>query len=277
MDHFTRAGLTFPVVDSGDPDGEVIVLLPGFPQDATCYDRVLPSLHAAGARTLVPVQRGYAATARPRRRRDYRTAETTADVLALLDAAEAETAHVVGHDWGAAPAWALSAWHPERVASLTVLSSPHPSAMVWALTRSTQLLRSWYMIFFQLPGLPEVAARRGLPVTLLRSGLPEPLVEQYLGAMAEPGALTGALNWYRAIPCSGRPSVGRVRVPTTYVWGRHDFALGRVAAERTERWVTGDYRFVELDAGHWLPETAPVATADAILHRVRSSPSSRRG
>lgn len=269
MHQFTRAGLTFPVRDSGDPSGEAVVLLHGFPQDASSYDEVVPRLHAAGFRTLVPTQRGYAAGARPPRRADYRTQETAGDVLALLDAADLARAHVVGHDWGGAPAWALAAWHPERVASVTVLSTPHPAAMLASFTRSTQALRSWYMAVFQLPALPEVAARRTLARTLRDSGLPEAFAERYTAAMAEPGVLTGAINWYRGLPLSTRPAVGRSRVPTTYVWGRHDFALGRTAAELTERYVVADYAFVELDAGHWLPETAADAVAAAILDRVR--------
>src|SRR4051812_11036910 len=106
---FERDGLTFPVRDEGPPDGDTVVLLHGFPQDARAYDAVVPLLHERGLRTLVPTQRGYAATARPGARRAYRTEDTTADVLALLDAARVERAHIVGHDWGGAPAWAMGA------------------------------------------------------------------------------------------------------------------------------------------------------------------------
>lgn len=268
MDHFQRSGLTFPVRDEGPPDGDVVVLLHGFPQDASSFDGVVPLLHERGLRTLVPTQRGYIASARPRRRRDYRTAEVTADVLALMDAAGLARVHIVGHDWGGIQAWALAAWHPDRVASLTALSTPHPAAMLGALVTSSQVLRSWYMGFFQLPVTPELVAARTLRGSLVDSRLPTPYAERYSRAMAEPGALTGALNWYRALPFSVRPVVGRVTVPTTFVWGRHDFALGRAAAERTQRQVLGPYRFVELSAGHWLPETNPGDVAAAVLDRA---------
>ena len=112
MDFFQRSGLTFSVRDEGPADGPAVVLLHGFPQDASAFNEVVPVLHASGLRTLAPTQRGYAATARPPHRRDYSTAETTADVIALLDAAGLDQAHVVGHDWGGAPAWAMGAWHP---------------------------------------------------------------------------------------------------------------------------------------------------------------------
>jgi pimeloyl-ACP methyl ester carboxylesterase len=268
MDHFARNGLTFAVADEGPAGGEAVVLLHGWPQNGSAFAEVVPLLHASGLRTLVPVQRGYTAAARPRDRRAYRTEETAADVLALLDAAGLAQAHVVGHDWGGAQAWALGAWHPERVSSLTVLSTPHPAAMAAALVSGGQALRSWYMGLFQLPVLPELLVSRSLRRTLAGSGLPAEYVDRYVAAMAEPGALTGSLNWYRGLPFSARPAVGRVGVPTTYVWGRHDFALGRPAAEGTAGYVRAPYRFVELDAGHWLPETNPEDVAEAVLARI---------
>ena len=267
MEHFERAGLTFDVRDAGPPAGDVVVLLHGFPQDPSAFDDVVPLLHARGLRTLVPTQRGYSAAARPAQRRAYAVSETTADVGALLDAAGVARAHVVGHDWGGAPAWALAAQHPDMLASVTVLSTPHPAAMAAAMRHSTQGLKSWYMGFFQLPLLPELVVPRTLRRTLLDSGLPERFADTYVAAMAEPGALTGALNWYRGLPFS-RERVAASTVPTTYVWGRHDFALGRTAAEATGLHVDAEYRFVELDAGHWLPETNPADVAAAVLHRA---------
>jgi pimeloyl-ACP methyl ester carboxylesterase len=268
MDRFSRDGLTFRVADEGPAEGEAVVLLHGWPQDGSAFAEVVPLLHASGLRTLVPTQRGYTAEARPRDRRAYRTSETASDVLALLDAAGLPQAHVVGHDWGGAQAWALGAWHPERVSSLTVLSTPHPAAMAAALVSGGQALRSWYMGLFQVPVFPELLVGRTLRRTLAGSGLPAEHVDRYVRAMAEPGALTGSLNWYRGLPFSARPAVGRVGVPTTYVWGRHDFALGRPAAERTAAYVRGPYRFVELDAGHWLPEANPEEVAEAVLARI---------
>ena len=102
------------------------------------------------------------------------------------------------------------------------------------------------------------------------SGLPAASAEAYATALAEPGAWTGAFNWYRGLPFSTKP-VGRVRVPTTYVWGRNDAALVRSTAEATAKYVAGHYRFVELDAGHWLPETEPAALTAAILDRIAAN------
>lgn len=248
-----------------------MVLLHGFPQLPSAFNDVVPRLHEAGLRTLVPSQRGYTPAARPRRRRDYRFTETVADVLALLDAAGVQRAHIVGHDWGGLQAWALSAWHADRVASLTVLSTPHPAAFRESLVRSTQLAKSSYMAFFQLPFLPESLAARTLGSMLRDSRLPMKYIGRYCDAMADRGALTGALNWYRGALLSVRSTVGPVRVPTTYVWGRDDPALGRVAAERTEKYVHAPYEFREVAAGHWLPEGAPTEVAQAVLDRVRAT------
>jgi pimeloyl-ACP methyl ester carboxylesterase len=272
MDSFSRAGLRFDVLDPlGPRPGEPVVLLHGFPQLPSSFSDVVPRLHEAGLRTLVPSQRGYTPSARPRRRRDYRFSETVADVLALLDAAGTQRAHIVGHDWGGFQAWALGSAHPERVASLTVLSTPHPTAFREALVRSSQAAKSSYMAFFQLPFLPESFAARTLGPMLRDTRLPMKYVGRYCDAMADRGALTGALNWYRGLPFSLRTPVGPVRVPTTYVWGRYDPALGRVAAERTEKYVEAPYEFREVSAGHWLPESEPELVAEAILDRIAAS------
>jgi pimeloyl-ACP methyl ester carboxylesterase len=264
---FRTDGLEFDVRDGGPTDGSPVVLLHGFPQDGTSWERVLPDLHAAGLRTLVPDQRGYAPGARPEGRSAYRTELLVADVVALLDAAALDRAHVVGHDWGGIVGWTLAAQHPRRVASLTVASVPHPQALSRSLLNSPQALRSAYVGLFQLPRLPEALLAPRLEPLLRRSGLPGAEAARYAARMREPGALTAALNWYRALPLS-RSRTGTVAVPTTYAWGNRDGALGRRAAELTEEHVTGPYRFVELDAGHWLPETRPAELARLLLERT---------
>ena len=268
MDSFSRNGFRFPVRDTGPADGRPVVLLHGFPQDASSFDRVVPLLHAQGLRTLVPLQRGYAASARPPHRRDYRLTHLVDDVVALIDATELPAVHLVGHDWGGIVAWALAAGHPERVQTLTALSVPHPAAFLESLVRSKQAVMSTYIALFQAPVLPEVVLRRTLQSVLTRSGLPAADAARYRSAMSG-AAMTAALHWYRALPLQGlRTSTGAVTVPTSYVWGRRDLALGEVAARRTAAHVRADYRFLPLDAGHWLPETRPEQVAAAIVERV---------
>lgn len=274
MDRLTQwhsDGLLLDVRNDGPADGTPVLLLHGFPQDGTSWDGVLPDLHAAGLRTLVPDQRGYAPGARPPGRRAYRLELLVGDVVALLDAAGPDRAHVVGHDWGGIVAWALAASRPERVASLTVASVPHPRALSRSLLSSPQALRSAYVGAFQLPQLPEALLGPRLEDLLRRSGLPAGPAARYAARMREPGALTAALNWYRALPLS-RSSTGPVGVPTTYAWGSRDGALGRRAAELTAGQVHGPYYFAELDAGHWLPETRPSELAALVLGRIRGNP-----
>ena len=284
MQEFTHDGLVFDVTDSGPPDGEVALLLHGWPQDRTAWDAVTPLLTSAGLRVVAFDQRGYSPRARPAGRGPYRMSRLVADVLAAVEATGAARVHLVGHNWGGSVAWAFAERHPDRVAALTVLSTPHHAAFAAALRHPAQALRSGYMAAFQVPAVPELVLRRGLPTLLRRSGLPESSVRRYAERFREQGAAGAELAWYRALPIgasilSGAPNpLGRngsrergrtrlIEVPTTYLWGRDDPALGREAAEGTSRWVAADYRFVELDAGHWLPETRAEDVAAAILSR----------
>jgi pimeloyl-ACP methyl ester carboxylesterase len=276
VDSFRRDGLTFDVLDAGPSDGEPVVLLHGFPQDATAWNRVAPALHQHGLRTLAPDQRGYSPMARPRGRAHYRLRETTGDVLALLDAAGLESAHVVGHDWGGIVAWALGAWHPDRVRTLTALSVPHPAAMAKAMVTSDQALRSYYMGLFQLPLLPERLLLAGNGAALRRlltnGGLPEDAVDHYVARMREPGALSAALGWYRALPWLGRDPVGRVRVPTLHVWSTRDAFLGRAGTEATRQYVDAPYRLDVLEGvTHWIPELAADRVAELVTAHVRTA------
>jgi pimeloyl-ACP methyl ester carboxylesterase len=276
VDSFRRDGLTFDVLDAGPSDGEPVVLLHGFPQDATAWDRVSPALHQHGLRTLAPHQRGYSPMARPRGRSRYTLRETTKDVLSLLDAAGLERAHVVGHDWGGIAAWALGAWHPDRVTTLTVLSVPHPAAMTRAMVTSDQALRSSYVGLFQLPLLPErllLAGGGAVLRRMLRSGgLPQDAADRYVARMREPEALSCALGWYRALPWSGRDPVGKVRVPTLHLWSTGDAFLGRTATEATGQFVDAPYRLEILDdVSHWIPELAPDWVAKHVTAHVRTA------
>jgi pimeloyl-ACP methyl ester carboxylesterase len=269
IDTLAHAGLRFDVTDSGPVDGTPVVLLHGFPTDRTSWDRLAPLLHAAGLRTFAPDQRGYSAGARPAGTAPYRLEHLVADVVALIDATGREKVHVVGHDWGGAIAWLTAGNHPDRVASVTALSTPHPGALSRALRTPDQLRRSWYMAAFQVPFLPECSVAFGFRSLLGGSGLPEDDVERYAAHLARPEVIRGPITWYRAAR-SSHVRAHRVAVPATLAWGSRDFALGRYAAELTAEHVTGPYEFVELEAGHWLPETRAPECADAILRRVGS-------
>ena len=155
MEQYRRNDLTFDVRDAGPADGPVVVLLHGFPQHNDSWNAVIDRLTAQGYRCLAPNQRGYSAGARPSRRRDYRIPELVGDLGALIDASGARQVHLVGHDWGAAVAWAAAAEMPERLATVSPVSVPHPAAFLKSFVTSRQGLASWYMYFFQLPRVPE--------------------------------------------------------------------------------------------------------------------------
>lgn len=271
MRTYTHDRLVFEVKDEGPEDGFPVLLLHGFPQDSTCWDGVVEPLHERGFRTLAPNLRGYSPGARPRGRKQYVAAKTVGDAVALLDAAGVEQAHVVGHDMGGYVSWHLASAHPERVKTVTSLSTPHPAAIRAVALRSTQGLRSFYMALFQLPWLPLqlLDPPKGAGWRAFVRGLPPHQAQHYAERLRQPGALAAALNWYRALPKDLlRPSlrIGRTPVPTLYVWGEHDPALGRAAAEATGQFVKSEYRFTVLPhVGHWIPERAPETVAEELL------------
>lgn len=277
MDSFRRGDLVFDVRDSGPADGPVVVLLHGFPQTSASWEQVTQALVAEGYRCLAPDQRGYSPGARPSRRADYRIGELVEDVLALVEASGAERVHLVGHDWGAAAAWAFAARHPERLASLTAVSVPHPAAFLRALPRSRQLLMSWYMAFFQLPVVPERLLTAGggrlLVQALERSGQAPAPARRDAAAMVG-GALRGGLGWYRALPLS-RPSSTdeRVTVPTLFVATDGDVAISRYSVDTCARWVSGPYRLEVLTGvSHWVPDEAPQALSTLLLEQLGAYP-----
>jgi pimeloyl-ACP methyl ester carboxylesterase len=269
--------LTFDVRVDGPEDGRPVLLLHGFPQTSACWAAVTPLLTQAGLRTYAPDQLGYSPGARPDEVDAYAVqnlAQVTADLMTAL---EIPVADVVGHDWGANVAWAVAGWHPDRVRSLTAVSVPHPAAYTAAFrVDPEQKERSAYIRLFWQPGkaeevlLADDARRLRKMYDVENSGISPETVDEYVAVLSAPGALTAALNWYRAMSSDSR--VDKVEVPTTYVWSDADVAIGRTAADACEQFVTGDYRFVALPGiTHWIPEQAPEQLAAAILDRVASS------
>lgn len=275
---YTHDGLRFDVTDVGPLDGQPekkapVVLLHGFPQRATCWDRVTPVLNEAGYRTLAPDQRGYSPGARPRGRAAYRVRNLVGDVVALIDRVGGPV-HLVAHDWGAAVGWALALAHPDRLLSYTAVSVPHPAAMIGAM-RHGQAKASWYMGFFQLPLIPELGLRsRAIGRRSMRRARMSPeSYERFRREIVEDGALRGGLGWYRALPLSRKESgaFGRARitVPTTMVWSDRDGFLVRHGIEHTGDFVDAPYALEVLQGvSHWIPEDEPELLARAILDRA---------
>jgi pimeloyl-ACP methyl ester carboxylesterase len=270
--------LTFDVRADGPEDGRPVLLLHGFPETSLSWAAITPLLTEAGLRTYAPDQLGYSPGARPAEVGAYSAANLAQVTADLMTALAIPRADLVGHDWGAHVAWTLAAWHADRVRSLTAVSVPHPAAFAAAYRSDPeQKERSGYFRLFWRPGTAEQVLLEDDARRLRRmltadghSGIPADAVEQYVTVLSAPGALTAALNWYRAM--GSNAAVDPVEVPTTFVWSDGDAAIGRTAAEACAGHVTGDYRFVELPGvTHWIPEQAPEQLAIAILDRIAST------
>jgi pimeloyl-ACP methyl ester carboxylesterase len=272
-------GVTLHVVEAGPRDGPPVVLLHGFPEFWYGWRSQLPALAAAGLRLIVPDQRGYNTSAKPPGIAAYAVERLAADVLGLLDEADERRALIVGHDWGALVGWWLALVHPDRVERLAVLNVPHPAVMRRQLaTNPRQVLRSWYVLFFQLPGLPEALLRRGGYAMLARAvrggrrgSCTDADLARYREAWAQPGALRAMVDWYRAARLTAaRPlSLRRVRVPTLLLWGARDRFLGReLAAPSAALCDDVALHFYE-QATHWLQHDEAGSVNDRLIAFAR--------
>ncbi len=257
---------------AGDP---LVLLLHGYPQTRHSWREQVPALGAAGYRAVAPDQRGYSSGVRPDPSwlAAYGIDRLVADVLDLAAASGHATRpfHLVGHDWGGQVAWITAFRHPERLASLTVLSRPHPAAFRRAFRDNVdnQQYRSRHHKAFHDPAtasrLLEDGGRR-LRRQLRESHVPEAAVEEYLSVLGDPGALEAALAWYRAAGTLANMEIGAVTVPTLYIWGEDDHSVGRGAAEGTAQHVSGPYRFEAIPGiGHFVSDQIPAAVTRLLL------------
>lgn len=274
-------GIHLHVVTAGPQDGQPVFLLHGFPEFWYGWRQQIRPLAKAGYRVIVPDQRGYNLSDKPAGVKSYRLDALVKDVLGLADALGCEKINLVGHDWGAAVAWAFSIWHPERLRKLGILNVPHPAVMSNFLRRGDpeQLRRSWYMFAFQLPWLPEYLLRkndwRNAARVLRGSGkihtFSKEDIAEYKQAWSQPGAMTAMLNWYRAI-LRYRPNLPkdlRVHVPTLILWGMQDVALShRMARLSLDYCDSGKLIFFE-DATHWVQHDEASEVTSLLLEFLK--------
>ena len=273
----TVGSLVFDALVAGPPGGEPVLLLHGFPQSSWSWRAQVEALAEAGYRAVAPDQRGYSPGARPESVDDYRIDLLVGDVLGVADAVGAERFHLVGHDWGGAVAWNVAGRHPDRLRTLTVLSTPHPRAMRRALDGEVggdQSTRSGYMELFRSPGSESIFLAddaKLLHQMYPASGMPAGAEAPYIEALGTAEALGAALNWYRAASIADVDGLGPITTPTMYVWSTEDIALGREAAEATADAVDGPYRFEVLDGvSHWITEQVPDRVNELMLDHLRS-------
>lgn len=276
---FQNASVRLHAVAAGPLDGPVVVLLHGFPEFSYGWRRQIEPLAAAGFRVIVPDQRGYNLSSKPPSVATYALTELVSDVIAIADRLGQQRIFLAGHDWGAAVAWSTALLHPRRIVKLVVLNVPHPSVMRKFLsTHPRQFLRSWYMFFFQLPWLPEALFSafnfRVGSRALLRSSRPGTFspedLAQYRSAWSQPGALTGMINWYRALFRTRAKFPDKtVRVPTRILWGeRDDFLLTEMAHESL-RYCTSAELFTFANATHWLQHEEPARVSELLIDFFR--------
>jgi epoxide hydrolase 4 len=274
-------GLGFHYVEAGA--GPPVVLLHGFPEFWYAWHHQIPALAAAGLRAVAPDLRGYNETDKPRGIENYRIDVLLTDIVRLVEHLGVARAHIVGHDWGGALAWQLAIRHPEVVDKLVILNAPHPAAFARELRTPGQWWRSSYMLLFRLPWLPERLLAAGNYALLRRILRRQPVrpgaftpddIERYRRALAQPGARTAALNYYRAAFRYRRQLRGarrQIEAPTLVIWGEQDPYLGVGLTRGLEEWVPKVQIQRLPNASHWVQNDAPEVVNEAMVRFLQSS------
>jgi pimeloyl-ACP methyl ester carboxylesterase len=256
--------------------GPPVLLLHGFPDASQVWRNQVPALVSAGFRVIAPDLRGFGESDKPQQVEPYRLGTLFADVLAVLDALGIERTHVVGHDWGAGLAWVVAGYAPERVERLVVMSVGHPNAAREPTVEERE--KAWYMLLFQFEGVAEELLRRDdwkLAREWLRG---DGDTEQNLAALSRPGALTAALNWYRANvhpqrELEERRAFPAIAAPTLGIWSSGDHYLREEPMLRSAEHVTGGWRYERIEgASHWLQLDAPERVNELLLDFLEARP-----
>jgi pimeloyl-ACP methyl ester carboxylesterase len=273
--------LTFDALTAGEDGAPLVLLLHGFAESMHCWRAQVAALADMGYRAIAPSQRGYSPGARPDPREfsHYLIDRLMDDAMAIVAASGYGGArfHLVGHDWGGSIAWGLADRHPERLASLTILSRPHPNAFNRALYMADgdQANRSRHHRAFLEPDAADVVLAddaKWLRDRLAANGVPADAIEAHLAVLGNKDAMEAALAWYRARGAIRGP-LGPIRVPTLYIWGDADDTVGRVAAEGTKDFIAAPYRFEVLPGvGHFAADQAPQRVCELLLAQVEAHP-----
>jgi len=277
----TAPGLTFDALTAGKPGAPLVLLLHGFAESMHCWRAQVAALGAAGYRAVAPSQRGYSPGARPDPgdTANYHIDRLMDDAMAIVAAGGhgGKRFHLAGHDWGGSIAWSLADRFPERIASLTVLSRPHPNAFNRALQMpdGEQAQRSRHHRWFLEPDAADKVLAddvRWLRERLAANGVPAAAIEKHLSVLGNREAMEAALAWYRARGAIRGP-LGPIKVPTLYIWGDADDTVGRIAAEGTVDFVTAPYRFeIFPGVGHFAADQMPGCVSELLLEHVRAYP-----
>ncbi|MBN8989775.1 MAG: alpha/beta hydrolase [Rhizobiales bacterium] len=273
--------LTFDTLVAGEPGAPLVLLLHGFAESMHCWRAQITALGDMGYRAIAPSQRGYSPGARPDSREfsHYLINRLMDDAIAIVAAAGYgdDRFHLVGHDWGGSIAWGLADRAHERLASLTILSRPHPNAFNRALQMvdGEQAGRSRHHKAFLEPDAADVVLAddcKWLRDRLAANGVPADAIERHLAVLGNKEAMEAALAWYRARGAIRGP-LGPIRVPTLYIWGDADDTVGRIAAEGTRDFIAAPYQFEVLPGvGHFAADSAPERVNELLLAHIEAHP-----
>ncbi len=280
--HMVRAnGLRFRAMVDGPPDGDMAILLHGFPEGAESWSKQVNALAKAGCLAVAPDLRGYGLSDAPDGVEHYGIGHLVDDVVGIIKAFGRSEAHVAGHDWGAIVAWFFAGRHPEMTKTLTALSVAHPAALAEASrVDEDQRARSRYVALFVQEGKAEHVLgdedhRRLRAMFALGpnpDAVPPAVIEQFVRSLSRPGRLTAALNYYRANLGAGGGAWAalaqevKITTRTLLLWGDEDPALGRRAVEATAHHVEGPYRLEVIPgAGHWLQFERPAEVSRSLV------------
>jgi pimeloyl-ACP methyl ester carboxylesterase len=264
--------LAFPAIAAGPVDGDLVLLLHGFPQTARAWTAQVQTLGREGWRAVAPDLRGFAAQALPTAVADYTQDRIRGDVFAIANQLGAERFHLVGHDLGGIIAWDVACRHPDRIRSLTVASTPHLAAFAAALDSGQPPLPPFEL--FRQPGIAEqvMLANQAAALRASYNGLEPDLIDHYVAHFSSPGILTGALNHFRSFDYSDWRALPAATVATLFVWGSDDPYLAESTARETRAHVAAAYTEVALDGiGHWVPELATEATTTLLLNHLQAA------
>lgn len=260
------------VVEEGS--GPSVVLLHGFPEFWFAWRKQIPALAAAGFHVIAPDLRGYNLSPKPDDVESYHLLEVVRDIASLIVGKNAAPCIVVGHDWGGVVAWLLAMTHPDVVSKLVVMNSPHPVPYSRELRRSkSQKLRAAYQLFFAMPWLPNLFLRLALPSLMRRAAhLTDAEMAEYRKAWAQPGAIRGMLNYYRALKRYRkdlRSVVKRIDVPTMLIWGERDPVFIRETTENFGEWVPNLRVERIAEAGHFVQSDAAERVNQLLIDFLR--------
>jgi epoxide hydrolase 4 len=259
-------GISLHCREAGDPAGPVILLLHGFPEFWYGWEKQIRYFAGRGFRVVVPDQRGYNLSSKPRGVKAYTLPQLTRDIADLISQLTSQPVTLAGHDWGGAVAWAVAMQYPQLLTRLVILNMPHPQVMQQRLRRDPrQMLRSWYAAFFQFPFLPELFSRafhfkaleRALVKTARYGTFSAEDLRRYKKAWHQPGALKAMINWYKAYKFNTLPLNRPVTTPTLIIWGRKDVFLKHQMAYASLKYCTNGHLEMIPEATHWLHHEQP--------------------